>query len=129
MSPLPIDPSMLRGALVAELDRDGDEAEPFSFVHNGRAFAGILVRRSSPTAFINRCPHWGVPLTDSHEDIWDGDNLVCSVHGAEFETEGGRCVAGPCEGTGLTRLTAVVDGASIHVFLNGLLSDFGPSRQ
>jgi nitrite reductase/ring-hydroxylating ferredoxin subunit len=128
VSPLPIDPSMLRGPLVAELEREGETVERFSFLHNARSFAAILVRGAPITAFVNRCPHWGVGLNESHDDIWDGDRLVCSVHGAEFDTQTGTCVAGPCEGSGLTQLTAVVDGESIRVFLSGLLSDLGPAR-
>lgn len=118
----------MRGALVAELDRHGPTVEPFSFAHGGRSFRALLVRADQVTAFLNRCPHWNLPLDDSDGDIWTGERLVCSVHGAEFDAESGACTAGPCEGSSLTRLIAEVDGDAIRVFLSGLLSDLGPSR-
>ncbi len=128
MSPLPLDPFILRGPLVAELERKGVKVECFSFVHPARSFRGLLVRGPVVTAYVNSCPHWNLHLDDSHDNIWDGERLVCSVHGAEFDPNSDDCVAGPCQGASLTPLIAEVDGESVRVFLSGLLSNFGPSR-
>lgn len=119
---------MLRGPLVAELDREGPDVETFSFAHQGKSWAAVLVRSDKPTAFLNRCPHWSLPLDDAHDDIWDGDMLVCSVHAAEFDPTSGTCVSGPCQGTRLHPLVAEVDGDSIRVFQAGLLTDLGMAR-
>ena len=54
-------------------------------------------------AWLNVCPHAGRRLDwapgkfmCSREGL-----LVCAVHGASFELEGGLCVAGPCRGDAL----------------------------
>lgn len=57
-------------------------------------------------AFLNHCPHLGVPLN------WQPNNFLslerthiqCATHGALFTLETGDCIAGPCRGQALTRL-------------------------
>jgi nitrite reductase/ring-hydroxylating ferredoxin subunit len=34
----------------------------------------------------------------------DGRDLLCSTHGATYDTASGRCVGGPCNGTPLVKL-------------------------
>ena len=57
-------------------------------------------------AYKNVCPHAGTPLNAQHEKIVakEGQFLVCSAHGAIFETATGLCVGGPCSGASLTRV-------------------------
>lgn len=43
----------------------------------------------------------------------DRQYIQCSLHGALFEVDGGRCVAGPCRGDRLTPVQVYVE--------NGLL--------
>ena len=64
-------------------------------------------------AWRNICPHAGRRLDWAPGQFLrakDG-SLVCAVHGASFELEAGRCIAGPCRGDRL-RAVAVrcVDG-------------------
>ena len=73
------------------LERAGRTVHGFVVNHDGAYFA-----------YVNRCPHIGTPL-----DLWpneflseDGRLLVCSTHGALFEPDGGRCIAGPCATAG-----------------------------
>ena len=68
-------------------------------------------------AYVNRCPHVGTPL-----DLWENEFLsedatviICATHGAVFEPESGRCVAGPCVGDALDRLPLRRDGDDIVV--------------
>jgi len=74
----------------------------------GRPFLdGLLVATSAgPRAFENLCPHVPIPLDRIHDEILSGDGLflTCQNHGARFEPETGRCVAGPCEGDGLREI-------------------------
>jgi len=74
----------------------------------------ILVRRDGVLrAYVNSCPHQGVPLeTFPHKFLTaDGSQFVCSAHGARFRVEDGVCVSGPCEGKSLRALAfSVVDG-------------------
>ncbi len=80
---------------------------------------GFVVRRGATVrAYVNYCPHAGFPL-DAFPDAFlaDGAPLIrCAMHGALFEIETGRCVAGPCEGLALRPLPVrVVRG---HVTLD-----------
>ena len=53
--------------------------------------------------YYNRCPHAGLPLNwfpDKFLDR-DGELIQCTSHGALFQINSGRCVAGPCPGRSL----------------------------
>ena len=54
-------------------------------------------------AYLNRCAHQQFALNyRPHEFLTpDGSLILCQVHGALFEKETGRCVAGPCQGRSL----------------------------
>lgn len=54
-------------------------------------------------AYKNACPHLGIPLNTSHDRIVAkaGQYLMCTGHGAIFDTRTGKCVAGPCNGASL----------------------------
>lgn len=71
----------------------------------GNVTQGVAVRlEGGIVAFQNVCPHLGFAL-DCHSGEFaedDGDLLECDAHGAQFEADSGRCVAGPCEGERLT---------------------------
>ena len=86
-----------------------DVIEPGGFaetemVVDGVAESVILHRDGDVVrAWVNVCPHAGRRLDwapgqflKSREGL-----LVCAVHGASFELEGGLCVAGPCRGDAL----------------------------
>jgi len=73
---------------------------------------GFVVRRGALVrAYANHCPHAGFPLNSSpHGFLAPGASLIlCSMHGALFEIETGRCVSGPCEGLGLRALPVRVE--------------------
>jgi nitrite reductase/ring-hydroxylating ferredoxin subunit len=57
-------------------------------------------------AYVNRCPHLGTELDWQPGDFFEesGLYLVCSTHGAIFEPDTGKCVAGPCRGASLEPL-------------------------
>ena len=54
-------------------------------------------------AYINSCPHIGIALEFMPDQFLDADAelIVCSSHGALFEIQSGKCVAGPCIGESL----------------------------
>lgn len=85
---------------------------------DGAAESLIVHRRGDAVrAWLNVCPHAGRRL-----DFMPGqflksrdELLVCAVHGASFELDGGECVAGPCRGDHLRAVAVEIrDG---HVFL------------
>ncbi len=66
-------------------------------------------------AYLNSCPHTDSPMDWTPGDFLSSDRqyIQCSLHGALFEVDGGRCVAGPCRGDRLTPVQVYVE--------NGLL--------
>ncbi|SDV46081.1 Rieske (2Fe-2S) protein [Chitinasiproducens palmae] len=75
-------------------------------------FHGFVVRRGgSVYGYVDRCPHAGLPLAQAldHYMTDDGRLIMCSWHGALFEVEDGKCVAGPCSGARLTPWPLRVD--------------------
>lgn len=85
----------------------------FDPVPDGSAGLFAVRRGERVFAYVNACPHIGVPLewTPHHFLNGDGTRVVCSVHGAEFRVEDGMCLRGPCKGDRLGAVRVeVVDG-------------------
>jgi nitrite reductase/ring-hydroxylating ferredoxin subunit len=64
-------------------------------------------------AYVNSCPHIGTPLEFQPDRFLtrDRSEILCSTHGARFEVATGRCIAGPCHGQSLVRVSIrVVEG-------------------
>jgi nitrite reductase/ring-hydroxylating ferredoxin subunit len=62
---------------------------------------GFVVRCGNEVrGFVNRCPHAGHPLNLRPHRFLTPDRamILCSSHGALFEKDAGRCLAGPCAG-------------------------------
>ena len=65
-------------------------------------------------AYLNLCKHLPVPLNAYQGDVLvpDGTRFLCRTHGAEYRSEDGLCVEGPCTGEALDPIEVVVrDGA------------------
>lgn len=69
-----------------------------------RAFA--LRFEGRVVAYVNRCAHVPTEMDWQPGEFLDADKrwILCSIHGAAYAPESGRCVAGPC---GRGRLVAV----------------------
>ena len=76
----------------------------FAVRHCGRVFA-----------YLNRCPHLGVPLEWEADQFLDaqGAYIRCSTHGALFVKETGECIQGPCFGDFLWELACREEGGRI----------------
>jgi nitrite reductase/ring-hydroxylating ferredoxin subunit len=77
----------------------------------------IVVRHGGGVrVYRNRCPHRGTPLDWVPDRFLDGagEHLVCATHGALFRIEDGHCVAGPCAGDALERLSSVVEDGEVR---------------
>lgn len=64
-------------------------------------------------AWLNVCPHAGRRLDWAPGQFLRSKDglLVCAVHGASFELQGGECVGGPCRGEALREVAVhCVDG-------------------
>ena len=67
--------------------------------------ASILLTRvrDQVYAYLNRCPHLGVPLQWQEQELLDPERqfIRCATHGALFEKHSGLCIQGPCRGESL----------------------------
>jgi len=82
-------------ATLLALDTGGSVAQPFR----------LLLLRDGPQvrAFVNRCPHFGVPLAAKQTLLISrpGHSITCNVHYARFRWSDGVCDSGECLGEGL----------------------------
>ena len=69
-----------------------------------RAFA--LRYDGQVVAYLNRCQHVPAEMDWQEGEFLDGDRefIMCSIHGAVYQPQTGRCVGGPC---GRGRLTVI----------------------
>ncbi|MGK0673515.1 MAG: PfkB family carbohydrate kinase [Halothiobacillaceae bacterium] len=81
------------GSRGFEVEIDG-VMRPIFVVRQGNAVKG----------YLNSCPHLGAELNGQPDGFLDADQryILCAVHGALFEIDDGRCIAGPCRGEALT---------------------------
>ena len=83
------------------------ESVRFRILLDGVDYEAFALRwRGRWHAYVNRCRHQLLPLDFGDGHLLDAatGRLVCVHHGAEYEPDSGRCVAGPCEGANLTVL-------------------------
>lgn len=84
------------------LDERGQPARAFALRFDGRV-----------VAYLNRCAHLPAELDWQPGRFLDADGrfVVCAMHGAIYEPEDGRCLAGPGAGGRLVPLdVAEADG-------------------
>jgi len=82
-------------ALVFDVLQYGQPVRAFALRFDGQV-----------VAYLNRCLHVPVEMDWRPGEFLDSDKrfILCSTHGAAYEPQDGRCVAGPC---GRGRLTAL----------------------
>ena len=86
---------------------DGGQAHVWDVLEFGRPARAFVLRFDGVVrAYLNRCLHVPAELDWQPGQFFDSDRrfIICSIHGATYEPEDGRCVGGPC---GRGRLTAV----------------------
>lgn len=80
--------------------------------------ACFVVRRGQGLfVYQNRCPHTGAPLNLMPDRFLDYDRqyIQCSTHGALFEIDSGKCVAGPCVGQYLDTVPCHIENGALHL--------------
>jgi nitrite reductase/ring-hydroxylating ferredoxin subunit len=86
---------------------DGGPGIRFTIERDGRAVEAFAIRhRGVVRAYVNACAHREVELDWLPGAFFTADrlHLVCSLHGALYEPDTGRCIAGPCRGAALVAL-------------------------
>ena len=71
-------------------------------------------------AYLNRCPHQGIPLDWENDQFLDSDQelIECATHGALFDITSGECLSGPCIGSSLTALKLELRSNLLYVKLD-----------
>lgn len=72
----------------------------------------VVVRRGQQVwAYVNRCPHFSVPLDFEPGTVfcYKAQVLMCAHHSALFRFDDGRCIEGPCEGAALEAVLVEID--------------------
>lgn len=89
-------------------ERAGCPVEAFAIRHGGKVHA-----------YVNACAHRLVELDWMPGSFFDaeGTHLVCALHGALYEPDTGRCIAGPCVGAALNRVRVEEHAAHGRVVL------------
>jgi len=77
----------------------------------------VLTDAGSVRAWLNVCPHAGHPLDLVPHRFLTSDRayIQCSSHGALFERDSGRCIAGPCVGRNLRPLDIEVVAGEVRL--------------
>jgi nitrite reductase/ring-hydroxylating ferredoxin subunit len=86
---------------------DRGKAYVFDVMMYGERLRAFVLRfDGGVVAYLNRCVHVPTEMDWQHGEFLDSDKsfILCSIHGAAYEPQTGRCVAGPC---GKGRLTAL----------------------
>ena len=90
----------------------------FTVTHGHREAAAFAIRfRGQVRCYLNECGHVPAQLDWQPGEFFDDSKLylICSVHGALYAPETGRCLGGRCQGKGLVALPVVE--ANGQVFL------------
>lgn len=106
--------------VVCNLD-DLEEGRSFGVdVHENLALF-VVKKYDQYFVYLNKCPHLGIRLEWQENQFLDMDTelIECSTHGALFEIETGNCIAGPCSGDQLTRISHTIKENQIIVELDG----------
>jgi nitrite reductase/ring-hydroxylating ferredoxin subunit len=85
---------------------------------DGQKLEIFVVRRDTQiTAWVNQCPHKGMPLEWQPDEFLDdeGEHIICATHGALFDIQNGGCLSGPCRGQGLKPVAIERIGKDIYL--------------
>lgn len=81
-----------------------------------KAEAILLRLADGPTAWLNYCQHFThIKLDKGSGAEMRNEEIVCTNHGAYFESDTGYCNHGPCEGAYLTEVPVVVNDGVVCV--------------
>lgn len=98
--------------------REGRRGVRFEVARHGRREPAFVIRFDGrPYAYLNRCAHVPVEMDFLPGEFFDasGIYLICSVHGALYDPQNGRCLSGRCDGNGLIPVSVVERDGAIFV--------------
>ncbi|MEP0200620.1 MAG: Rieske 2Fe-2S domain-containing protein [Halioglobus sp.] len=76
-----------------------------------------VMRAGKLYVYENQCPHSGESLDPMGGSVASGGGLTltCQRHGAEFLSDTGQCVAGPCLGESLNSVSYKIENGDILI--------------
>jgi len=90
----------------------------FSVARYGRDSPAFVIRfRGQVYGYINECGHVPAELDWQPGNFFDDSKvyLICSIHGALYAPDTGRCLGGRCQGRGLKPLVVKEQGGAIYL--------------
>jgi len=107
--------------LICASDEVTEAGKGFRFTvrrygHDAQAF--VIRYRGRIYGYFNECGHIPTELDWQPGEFFDDSKLylICSIHGALYAPESGRCLGGRCQGKGLKPLKVCeIEG---HIFLD-----------
>jgi nitrite reductase/ring-hydroxylating ferredoxin subunit len=98
---------------LAEVTEAGKEV--IVEIQGRRSYLMLFRQGDAVLGYHNVCPHQGRNLNYAPDQfLFDPQGrLVCPHHGAVFEVASGKCVQGPCQGSGLRKVTLHIEGEQI----------------
>jgi nitrite reductase/ring-hydroxylating ferredoxin subunit len=103
---------------------DSGRGVRFEVEYFGEVTPAFVVRYAGRVhAYLNRCAHVAMELDWQEGVFFDlaGRDLLCSTHGATYDTPSGRCVGGPCNRSSLVKLR--VEEREAKVYFMGFPDD------
>ena len=85
----------------------------------------VCYAKNKFAGYLNSCPHTGVNLNWQPDQCFDYTEqyLACSVHGALFQPDDGKCIYGPCNGQSLTPVKLIIEENAVYIDLNDVSND------
>lgn len=83
------------------------KAHTFELLYFGEPVTAFVLRFDGrAVAYLNRCAHVPTEMDWQQGEFLDRDRryIICSIHGAVYDPQDGRCVTGMCGRHGLTAL-------------------------
>jgi len=79
----------------------------------------LLGSDGEPRAYVNRCRHLPIPIDAGSRSYLTNDkqHLLCGTHGALYQLDDGKCVAGPCLHMELERLPIEIEDGTLFVLV------------
>lgn len=109
----------LESVVVGRLDELSDPGcREFTIGTGDWPFKGFVVRQGDAVyAYQNFCAHAGHALNWQEDKFLtaDGKQIICASHGAIYEIESGKCIAGPCPGKKLRAVEVTVKNGDVVV--------------
>ncbi len=105
------------GTTLCSIDAIPDgKALSFAFGEDRERVGIVVVRRGDMVrAYVNRCPHFQIPLDVGRGIHTFRDHVLCANHYAVFRFEDGYCVDGPCLGASLEMVPIQVSENQIMI--------------